>query len=136
MNWIDLYTHLKQEVPWFFNSVRLAASQAHNEAEFESRINNAIERLAQKLGVQLLFREQYTLATGRADAVYNRLVIEYEPPGSLRPNLKHSHTQHAVRQVMNYIEELSKGMTATACWGSSSTATTSSLSATMRGTGS
>ena len=108
MNWIDLYTHLKQEVPWFFNSVRLAASQAHNEAEFESRINNAIERLAQKLGVQLLFREQYTLATGRADAVYNRLVIEYEPPGSLRPNLKHSHTQHAVRQVMNYIEELSR----------------------------
>ena len=86
MNWIDLYTHLKQEVPWFFNSVRLAASQAHNEAEFESRINNAIERLAQKLGVQLLFREQYTLATGRADAVYNRLVIEYELLAPLRPD--------------------------------------------------
>ena len=25
--------------------------------------------------------------TGRADAIYNRFVIEFEPPGSLRPSL-------------------------------------------------
>jgi len=56
-------------------------------------MNNEIEKVAQQLGVQLLFRQQYTLATGRADAVYNRFVIEYEPPGSLRPNLSHKRTQ-------------------------------------------
>ena len=92
----------------FFEFVTHAARVAHNEAEFERQINNEIERLAKQLGVNLLFREQYTLATGRADAVYNRFVIEYEPPGSLRANLNHSHTQHAVQQVKNYIIGLSK----------------------------
>jgi len=69
-------------------------------------MNNAIEEVARSLGVDLLFRQQYTLATGRADAVYNRFVIEYEPPGSLRANLGHGHTKHAVQQVKDYLAGL------------------------------
>jgi hypothetical protein len=41
--------------------------------------------------------------SGRADAIYNRFVIEFEPPGSLRPSVMHSNTQHAVRQVQQYM---------------------------------
>jgi SAM-dependent methyltransferase len=40
---------------------------------------------------------------GRADAVYNRFVIEFEPPGSLRPSVLHSATRHAVSQVQQYL---------------------------------
>lgn len=102
------YVALQQHAPVFLDFVRQAAAQAHNEAEFARQVNNEIERMAQQLGVHLLVREQYTLATGRADAVYNRLVIEYEPPGSLRPNLSHRHTAHTVKQVMDYIEGLAR----------------------------
>ncbi|MBO9368290.1 MAG: N-6 DNA methylase [Chloroflexi bacterium] len=108
MNTLETYRKIHLLAPEFARFIRQAVRQAHNEAEFERQMNNEIERLAGQLGTPLLFREQYTLATGRADAVYNRLVIEYEPPGSLRDHLSHQHTAHAVRQVKEYIEGLAK----------------------------
>lgn len=108
VDFIETYEKIRQLAPEFAQAVRHAVAQSHNEAEFERRVNNEIERLAKQLGVDLLFRQQYTLATGRADAVYNRFVIEYEPPGSLRKNLNHKHTAHAIQQVKNYIVGLAK----------------------------
>ena len=81
---LQIYEQIRQLAPEFARFTQQAADKARNEAEFARQMNNEIERLAQKLGVQLLVREQYTLAAGRADAVYNRLVIEYEPSNSLR----------------------------------------------------
>ncbi len=95
----QIYERIHQMAPAFAHATRQAVEQAHNEAEFERLMNNEIERAARVLGTQLLFRQQYTPATGRADAVYNRLVIEYEPPGSLRENLRHGHTAHAVQHA-------------------------------------
>lgn len=105
---LQTYEQIRHLAPAFDRFTRQAAAQAHNEAEFERQMNNEIERLAAKLGVQLLFREQYTLATGRADAVYNRFIIEYEPPGSLRASSSHGHTAHAIRQIKDYIEGLAR----------------------------
>lgn len=36
---------------------------------------------------------------GRADAIYNRFIVEFEPPESLRPSLLHSATRHAVLRL-------------------------------------
>ena len=99
-----VYENLRQIAPDFADKIGQAAQVAHNEAEFEAAINTALAGVAQEMGVQLLFRQQYTLATGLADAVYNRFIIEYEPPRSLRPALSHVATQHAVQQVKDYIE--------------------------------
>ena len=103
-----MYEHIHRIAPDFNRRIARAAAQAHNEAEFERALSNAIEQVAGKLGVELAFRQEYTLATGRADAVYNRLVIEYEAPGTLRPNLGHGQTGHAVRQVQTYLEGLAR----------------------------
>ncbi len=97
------YRFIEQEAPRFTERVRAAAQDARNEAEFRTRVTRHIDEIAHKLDVDLLLREEYTLATGRADAVYNRLIIEYELPGSLRPNLSHGHTRHAIQQVKDYI---------------------------------
>jgi len=43
-------------------------------------------------------------AVGRADAIYNRFVIEFEPPDSLRPSVAHSATRHAIEQVQQYLQ--------------------------------
>ncbi|HYG24084.1 MAG TPA: hypothetical protein VEH04_14990 [Verrucomicrobiae bacterium] len=40
---------------------------------------------------------------GRADTVYNRLVIEYERPGFLKPSNKHGNNRHAIQQAKDYI---------------------------------
>lgn len=81
-----------------------AARASRNEAEFRSKFSRVIEDFAGELDIPILVREEYTLATGRADAAYNRLILEYEPPGSLRDTLKHGHTKHAVDQVKAYIK--------------------------------
>jgi len=70
----EIYQHIQARAPQFYQQTKTAARAAHNEAEFEHALNNAIAEMAQVLGVDLLFRQQYTLATGRADAVYNRFV--------------------------------------------------------------
>ncbi|HQE92287.1 MAG TPA: N-6 DNA methylase [Anaerolineae bacterium] len=104
----ETYTYLRQIAPPFAQQITAAARAAHNEAEFEHVMNNAIATVAQDLGVTLDFRQEYTLAQGRADAVYNRLVIEYENPGALRPQLSHGATQHAVQQVKGYLTGLAQ----------------------------
>jgi hypothetical protein len=102
------YRLIQQLAGPFTEQVRAAARASHNEAEFRTHFTRHIEDVAARLGVELTLREEYTLVTGRADAVYNRVVIEYEPPGSLRPNLSHRHTQHAVNQTKGYIEGIAR----------------------------
>jgi SAM-dependent methyltransferase len=46
---------------------------------------------------------------GRADAIYNRFVIEFEPPGALRPSVAHSATRHAIEQVQQYMRGMEHG---------------------------
>ena len=49
------------------------------------------------------FLDAPLLSRGRLDAVFNRFVIEFEPPGALRPSVMHSGTRHAVSQVQQYL---------------------------------
>jgi hypothetical protein len=46
-----------------------------------AEVENVLERFASNFGVTLSLDRERTLINGRADAVYNRFVIEYEPPG-------------------------------------------------------
>jgi len=108
MDILERTEQIRKQSPRFAELVKKAAAQSRNEAEFERQINNEIERLSKWLGVDLLFSEQYTLVNGRVDAVYNRLVIEYERPGVLRDSLNHKQTAHAVEQVKTYIDGLAK----------------------------
>ncbi|MEN3000471.1 MAG: hypothetical protein ABDI19_01360 [Armatimonadota bacterium] len=49
-----------------------------------------------------------TLASGRADAVFNRFVIEYERPGTLTARLEDRATKNAVEQLKRYISDLAR----------------------------
>ncbi|MCS7265247.1 MAG: DUF559 domain-containing protein [Armatimonadetes bacterium] len=79
-----------------------------NEAELRQRIDPLLEEFCDKAGLNPLAHSEYTLATGRADAVFNRFVIEYERPGTLSNRLSHNATAHAVEQVKSYIAGLAK----------------------------
>jgi len=98
----------EEEAPDLARAVSVAARESRNEREFQTRVGSLLESFAAKADVHLAYREEYTVATGRADAVHNRLIIEYEPPGSLRPDMEHSRTAHAVKQTKDYIEGVSK----------------------------
>jgi len=103
-----LYRLIERESAPFTHKIEQAVQESHNEAEFRTRLTSHLSKVTEALGVEILPREEYTLATGRADAVYNRLIIEYKPPGSLSEKLSHRHTQQAVRKLKDYIEGVAK----------------------------
>ena len=77
------------------------------EADFRRYIDPLLEEFCDEIGVHPLPQAEYTVATGRADAVFNRLVIEYERPGVLKKSQDQA-TRHAIDQVKNYITGLSR----------------------------
>jgi SAM-dependent methyltransferase len=97
-----------KRAPEIADQVLNAAREAANEAEFRKPVGRIFEDFAEEVDVHLRAREEYTLANGRADTVYNRLVIEYEKPGSLRDYNKFGHNVHAIGQAKTYVEEVAK----------------------------
>lgn len=103
---INIEDEIKAVASDFARQIQTAAAEAHNEAEFRTKVARFIEEFADKVRLPIYLREEYTLIDGRADAVYNRLVIEYEPPGSLRQSNSYGANQHAIGQVKGYIKDL------------------------------
>jgi len=83
----------------------MAAKAAQNEAAFRIPFQAAISEAAKIIGAPIQPRDELSLIEGRADTVYNRLVIEYERPGFLRP-YNHGNNRHATQQVKDYISGL------------------------------
>ncbi|MDX9911427.1 MAG: N-6 DNA methylase [Phycisphaerales bacterium] len=104
-----LRERIGRDAPEITRRIREAASaNPGNEARFRSLFAQVIEPWANALDIPLLAREERTLATGRADATYNRLVIEYEAPGRLRDNCEHAATAHAIQQAKDYVEGVAR----------------------------
>jgi len=103
---MEIENEIKSIAPGIANAIQIATETSHNEAEFRTKITQLIENLSQKLNLNFHLREEYTLFNGRADAVYNRLIIEYEPPLSLRQSNSYRTNQHAIDQLKNYIDGL------------------------------
>lgn len=104
----ELEALVRQRAPQIASDIRAAASKARNEADLVAEVEKVLERFARHFDVSLHLERERTLVNGRADAVYNRLVIEYEPPGSLRRSNSHRANQHAIEQVKQYMEGLER----------------------------
>ncbi len=78
-----------------------------NEADFRRVIGRILEDFCAEIGATPIAHSEYTLANGRADAVFNRLVIEYERPGVLKKP-PDAATCHSIQQVKGYLEGLAK----------------------------
>jgi SAM-dependent methyltransferase len=99
---------IRKHAPEVAEQIKKAAQEAWgNEAQFRGNLarGRVFEGFAEHLELTLQPREEYTLINGRADAVYNRFVIEYEPPGSLTAKDSQKN-RHAVDQIKQYIEDL------------------------------
>lgn len=99
---MDIENEIRKYAPVLSEKTIEAARCSLNEAEFRSHFARFVDDFAESVGLELHLNEEYTLINGRADAVYNRLIIEYEPPRSLRENNQYRNNQHAIDQVKNY----------------------------------
>jgi SAM-dependent methyltransferase len=103
---MDIEAEIRASAASLATQIREAAASSRNEAEFRAKVSRFIDDIATKLKLNLRLREEYTLVDGRADAVYNRLVIEYEPPNSLRESNSYRANLHAIDQAEKYMDGL------------------------------
>lgn len=103
---IDFDKNIKLLIPNITKKIRHFSQISSNESEFRTKITNLIDDVSQKVKLTLSVREEYSLINGRADAVYNRLIIEYEPPRSLKGNNSARTNRNAINQLKNYIDGL------------------------------
>lgn len=84
-----------------------AASEAKNEEELRIRTEHILRDVLDRLGIAWASYEyrtgRGTLVEGRVDALYGRVVIEYESPGALSTPAGFN---KAKEQVIGYIKEL------------------------------
>lgn len=104
----ELEALIRQRAPEIARDIRAVAESAAIEAELVAAVEPILERFARHFDVSLRHDRERTLINGRADAVYNRFVIEYEPPGSLRKDPAFRTNQHAIDQVRQYMTELER----------------------------
>nr|MBA2740642.1 N-6 DNA methylase [Actinomycetota bacterium] len=86
------------------------AAERHrrDEAGFRALAERELEDIAAELGVRLDTQRELTLAHGRADAVFNRMIIEWEPPASMSARRDHRANRHAVEQLRGYVDGLAE----------------------------
>jgi SAM-dependent methyltransferase len=104
----ELEAFVQRRAPEIAAEIRDAAGKARNEADLVATVERIIEKFARNFDVTLNLARERTLINGRADAVYNRFVIEYEPPNSLRKELSARPNQHAIGQVKQYMGGLER----------------------------
>jgi SAM-dependent methyltransferase len=108
MEWQVTEALAKQEAPKLATRIREAGRDLPNEATFRSRVQPLIEEFCQQAGVTVYAQHERTLASGRADTVFNRLVVEYKRPGVLRGEKHAKSNRVAVQRLKDYIEALAK----------------------------
>lgn len=104
----ELEALVRRRGPEIAADITAAARRSRNEADLVAEVERIIEKFARNFDVSLNLSRERTLVNGRADAVYNRFVIEYEPPGSLRKSPDYHHNIHAVGQVKQYMDGLER----------------------------
>jgi SAM-dependent methyltransferase len=89
-------------------AIKKVANRARNEEELRMGVNPVLRGFAADVGLEVDDRHERFVGKGRADSIYGRVVIEYEPPGSLSDRNTAATNKHAIGQVQQYAEDLSK----------------------------
>jgi SAM-dependent methyltransferase len=84
------------------------ATPDRTEADFRREVVLLLDRVVSEAQIPLNVREEYHVARGRTDAVYNRLILEYKRPGILGEKLSGKGNQSAIEQVKDYILGVAK----------------------------
>ena len=109
MSTFELENIVRQSAALVCQALQAALPRVRSEADLVSETESVLRDFAGRVGLQLEPpQRERTLIKGRADAIYSRLVIEYEPPRSLTKRNDHGANRHAIGQVRQYLGELAQ----------------------------
>lgn len=87
--------------------MKSASKDGCSERDFRQPVEAFLIELAKELKIDLVPQTEVTLGTsGRADTIYNRLIVEWEHPGFIRPSNKSGNNTHTIAQVKDYGDSL------------------------------
>lgn len=85
-----------------------AAKEGGTEADFRGKAAVIFAEAGKKADIHLVHKDEYVVAHGRADSVYNRLILEYKRPGVLKQSVGAKANVDAINQVQTYIEDIAE----------------------------
>src|SRR5881396_1978430 len=78
------------------------------EADFRREAARILEEAGAAAELTIVPRDEFSVARGRVDSVYNRLVLEYKRPGVLASSNEGRANQSVIQQVKDYILDVAK----------------------------
>jgi methylase of polypeptide subunit release factors len=97
-----------EQAPSVARELLLAARRGGTEADFRREAARIIEDTDSIAGLTIVPRDEFSVARGRVDSVYNRLILEYKRPGVLRDSNHATANQAAIQQIKDYILDVAK----------------------------
>ena len=82
--------------------------QGGTEADFRREASRILEEAGAKAGLDIVPRDEFSVARGRVDSVYNRLVLEYKRPGIIKSSNEGRSNQGVIQQVKDYVLDVAK----------------------------
>src|SRR5215212_2926889 len=96
---------IAQRAAEFADQIRAAAVMADKEEEIRIEVEKQLAFIQKDAGVKLEGRHEFTVAQGRADSVYQRVIIEYKNPKNpgahIGPKGDSAGTKKVVEQLKN-----------------------------------
>ena len=87
----------------FADQIKAAAAMADKEEEIRIEVERQLAFIQKEAGVKLEGRHEFTVASGRVDSVYDRVIIEYKNPRSpgdrVGPRADSPGTKKVVEQI-------------------------------------
>lgn len=84
------------------------ARPEYTEADFRCELAQLLDEAVGAAGLMIVPRDEFSVARGRVDSVYNRLVLEYKRPGILKASNANRTNQDVIQQAKDYIQDVAK----------------------------
>jgi hypothetical protein len=89
----------------FADQIRAAASMATKEEEIRIEAERQLAFIEKEAGVKLEGRHEFTVASGRVDSVYDRVIIEYKNPSDAGARIGPRPDSPGTRKVVKQIQD-------------------------------
>lgn len=104
----DLGKIAAEQAPEVAKGLRRIARRGGTEADFRREAARLFEEAGAQAGLDIIARDEFSVARGRVDSVYNRLILEYKRPGVIRKTNEGRSNQDVIKQVKDYILDVAK----------------------------
>src|SRR6266566_4227687 len=89
----------------YADQIKAAAAMAANEEEIRIESEKQLAFIQKAAGVKLEGKHEFTVASGRVDSVYSRVIIEYKNPKSLGDRIGPKADSPGSRKVVEQIKK-------------------------------